>query len=92
MRKRTQLVGFDYGNFKHTQYAVEFADNALDAIENNKISLYGMIASLDGSRYLFQQVTGSQEQPGQLGQDAAQCLLDSGGNEILQQLRNSQIE
>lgn len=33
MRKRTQLVGFDYGNFKHTQYAVEFADNALDAIE-----------------------------------------------------------
>ncbi|MBN2154912.1 MAG: DNA topoisomerase VI subunit B [Candidatus Lokiarchaeota archaeon] len=33
MRKRTQLVGFDYGNFKHTQYAVEFIDNALDAIE-----------------------------------------------------------
>jgi DNA topoisomerase VI B subunit len=33
MRKRTQLVGFDYGHFKHTQYAVEFIDNALDAIE-----------------------------------------------------------
>ncbi|MHA1727793.1 MAG: DNA topoisomerase VI subunit B [Promethearchaeota archaeon] len=33
MRKRTQLVGFDYGLFKHTQYAVEFTDNALDAIE-----------------------------------------------------------
>ncbi|MHA1819102.1 MAG: ATP-binding protein [Promethearchaeota archaeon] len=33
MRKRTQLVGFDFGLFKHTQYAVEFVDNALDAIE-----------------------------------------------------------
>lgn len=33
MRKRTQLVGFDYGLFKHTQYAVEFVDNALDAME-----------------------------------------------------------
>jgi len=33
MRKRTQLVGFDYGHFKHAQYAVEFTDNALDAIE-----------------------------------------------------------
>ena len=33
MRKRTQLVGFDYGHHKHTQYAVEFVDNALDAIE-----------------------------------------------------------
>lgn len=33
MRKRTQLVGFDFGFHKHTQYAVEFIDNALDAIE-----------------------------------------------------------
>ncbi len=33
MRKRTQLVGFDFGLSKHTQYAVEFVDNALDAIE-----------------------------------------------------------
>jgi DNA topoisomerase VI B subunit len=33
MRKRTQLVGFDYGLNKHTQFAVEFIDNSLDAIE-----------------------------------------------------------
>ena len=33
MRKRTQLVGFDVGLNKHTQYMAEFADNALDAIE-----------------------------------------------------------
>lgn len=33
MRKRTQLVGFDTGHFKHVQYAVEFLDNALDAME-----------------------------------------------------------
>ncbi|MHA1341133.1 MAG: hypothetical protein ACTSRZ_14160 [Promethearchaeota archaeon] len=33
MRKRTQLVGFDYGLYKHSQYAVEFVDNALDAVE-----------------------------------------------------------
>ncbi len=33
MRKRTQLVGFDTGHFKHVQYTVEFIDNSLDAIE-----------------------------------------------------------
>jgi len=33
MRKRTQLVGFEFGYWKHTQYAAEFLDNALDAIE-----------------------------------------------------------
>jgi DNA topoisomerase VI subunit B len=34
MRKRTQLVGFDFGLNKHTQYAIEFIDNSLDAIES----------------------------------------------------------
>ena len=34
MRKRTQLVGFEFGYWKHTQYAAEFLDNALDAIES----------------------------------------------------------
>ncbi|MHA1732269.1 MAG: hypothetical protein ACTSU5_10010 [Promethearchaeota archaeon] len=33
MRKRTQLVGFDYGIYKHVQYIAEFIDNSLDAIE-----------------------------------------------------------
>ena len=34
MRKRTQLVGFEYGYWKHVQYCSEFLDNALDAIES----------------------------------------------------------
>jgi len=34
MRKRTQLVGFEFGYWKHSQYAAEFLDNALDAIES----------------------------------------------------------
>ena len=33
MRKRTQLVGFEFGYWKHQQYVAEFLDNALDAIE-----------------------------------------------------------
>ncbi|MBD3193750.1 MAG: hypothetical protein GF317_01750 [Candidatus Lokiarchaeota archaeon] len=33
MRKRTQLVGFEFGYWKHSQYSAEFLDNALDAIE-----------------------------------------------------------
>ncbi len=33
-RKRTQLVGFDFGLHKHTQYAIEFMDNSIDAIES----------------------------------------------------------
>ncbi len=34
MRKRTQLVGFEFGYWKHVQYTAEFIDNALDAIES----------------------------------------------------------
>lgn len=34
MRKRTQLVGFEFGFNKHMQYVAEFLDNALDAIES----------------------------------------------------------
>jgi len=34
MRKRTQLVGFDIGFHKHTQFCAEFLDNALDGIES----------------------------------------------------------
>jgi len=33
MRKRTQLVGFEFGYWKHAQYVAEFLDNALDAVE-----------------------------------------------------------
>ncbi|MHA1669128.1 MAG: hypothetical protein ACTSV5_00985 [Promethearchaeota archaeon] len=33
MRKRTQLVGFEFGYWKHSQYITEFLDNSLDAIE-----------------------------------------------------------
>ncbi|UYP45534.1 DNA topoisomerase 6 subunit B [Candidatus Lokiarchaeum ossiferum] len=33
-RKRTQLVGFDFGLNKFTQYCIEFVDNSLDALEN----------------------------------------------------------
>jgi len=34
MRKRTQLVGFETGLNKHTQYAIEFLDNSADALES----------------------------------------------------------
>ncbi|MFX0133908.1 MAG: ATP-binding protein, partial [Candidatus Hodarchaeota archaeon] len=34
MRKRTQLVGFDIGFNKHSQYSAEFLDNSLDGIES----------------------------------------------------------
>ncbi len=34
MRKRTQLVGFEFGYWKHSQYCAEFLDNALDAVES----------------------------------------------------------
>ncbi|MHA1960439.1 MAG: DNA topoisomerase VI subunit B [Candidatus Thorarchaeota archaeon] len=34
MRKRTQLVGFETGLNKHTQFGIEFLDNAIDALES----------------------------------------------------------
>jgi len=45
MRKRTQLVGFEFGYWKHSQYLAEFLDNALDAIESFQWNEVGKINS-----------------------------------------------
>ncbi len=44
MRKRTQLVGFEFGYWKHSQYVAEFLDNALDAVESFQ---WGEIKKID---------------------------------------------
>jgi len=53
MRKRTQLVGFSFGLFKHVQYIVEFVDNALDAIETARWKYGAYNLNLDRATFKY---------------------------------------
>ncbi len=55
MRKRTQLVGFSFGLFKHVQYVVEFLDNALDAIETARWKYGAYNLDLDRATFKYTQ-------------------------------------
>ncbi|MEL7036671.1 MAG: hydroxymethylbilane synthase [Cyanobacteria bacterium J06592_8] len=55
-------------------------------IENNQLTLIGMVASLDGKRLIRDTVSGEASQPEQLGIDLANRLREQGAKEILDQI------
>ncbi len=87
MRKRTQLVGFEYGQFKHMQYLAEFVDNALDAIESfqwreEEKSEPQWAFSLDKDINLENMdfgMGGAKEMEGELSSDLAEAFDFTGG-------------
>ncbi len=87
MRKRTQLVGFEYGQFKHMQYLAEFVDNALDAIESfqwreEEKSEPQWAFSLDKDINLENMdfgMAGAKEMEGELSSDLAEAFEFTGG-------------
>ena len=56
-------------------------------IQNNQLHLYAMIATLDAKHYLTDHAKGPTENPKQLAQQLAEKILNHGGKEILQKLR-----
>ena len=56
-------------------------------LDGEKITLTGLVASVDGSRLLKESVTCSLEDANASAQELAQKLLSSGGREILGQIR-----
>ena len=58
-------------------------------IENNKLILDAMIGSLDGRKAVRGRIQGSPEEAEALGTRLAQTLLDAGGKEILDRIRES---
>ncbi|HHX50966.1 MAG TPA: hydroxymethylbilane synthase [Clostridia bacterium] len=60
---------------------------ALGVIENNVLSLDGLVADLDGKKMVRSKVSGPPSDAEKLGVDLAQRLLELGGDEILRQVR-----
>ena len=57
-------------------------------IENDQLHLHAMIATIDAKLYLADHAAGPCEKPEQLAQQLADKILNSGGKEILRQLRS----
>jgi len=62
---------------------------ALAHIRNDTLSLSFGLFSLDGSEAIEMQVTGGAEKAEQIGIDAADQLLENGGTELLNRIRNT---
>ena len=60
-------------------------------IEEGRIIVDGIIGSLDGRKIIRGKVHGSPEQAQSLGEQLAQSLFESGGKEILDQIRSPQL-
>ncbi|MGB3188570.1 MAG: hydroxymethylbilane synthase, partial [Limnoraphis sp.] len=55
-------------------------------VENNQLTLIGMVASLDGKRLIRDTVSGETTNAEQLGIDLAHRLREQGAKEILDQI------
>ena len=61
---------------------------ALGCIEDGRLRLSGVVASVDGSRLVRGEVTGSISEPEETGKELARVLISGGADEILQDLRS----
>jgi hydroxymethylbilane synthase len=62
---------------------------AAAVVEDEKLRLAGMVASVDGKQLIRREDFGSVENPEGLGTKIAQTLLDSGAREILEEVRRN---
>lgn len=62
---------------------------ALGLVENGRIRLRGCIASLDGRRYVSDEVSGEAADPAAVGRLLADRLLKAGGADILREIREN---
>ncbi len=62
---------------------------SLATVEADTITLKGLVASLDGTTILKDEITGSVEDPEKLGNDLAQRLIKQGASKILCEVRQA---
>jgi hydroxymethylbilane synthase len=62
---------------------------ALARIENERLTLQGLVAEPDGSRLLRASVSGESARAAELGEELARRLLESGARELLERLRSA---
>ena len=58
----------------------------LAQLNEDKLSFEGMVAELDGSRILREEIIGTKDQAEEIGIDLARRLLDSGADRILEEI------
>jgi len=58
-------------------------------IERTELILDACICSIDGTQYVKQRITGSPEQPAELGQQMARLLIEAGAQAILEEVSRS---
>jgi hydroxymethylbilane synthase len=63
--------------------------SALAIIENNKINFKGSVCSLDGKEKIDVEQTGNISEANNIGTDAANELLNKGGKQIVESIRNA---
>jgi len=63
---------------------------SLGIVEGDKLTLHGLVASVDGSRVLRSRLEGPANEPEELGEKLALELLGLGAGEILAELRQEQ--
>jgi hydroxymethylbilane synthase len=62
---------------------------ALARVENERLTLQGLVAEPDGSRLLRASVSGESARAAELGEELARRLLGSGAHELLERLRSA---
>lgn len=60
---------------------------AYATVDNGKMTLEGLVASLDGSQLIRRALTGSPKEAGKLGERLAMEIYESGGKEIIEGLK-----
>lgn len=58
-------------------------------IQNDKITIHAIISNLEGSKYVRRTITAPIDQAGATAKKLAKQLLDNGGQDILDQIRNN---
>jgi hydroxymethylbilane synthase len=56
------------------------------AVQGGRLSIQGLVASLDGSRVIFDRVEGASDKPDELGLELGQKLLSMGAGDILAEI------
>lgn len=74
--------------FHHLEGGCQIPIGCYGHIENNELIVSAMIGSLDGKQMVRGKIHGIPEQAEELGKQLAQTLFESGGKEILEQIRD----
>ncbi|MFQ6082863.1 MAG: hydroxymethylbilane synthase [Candidatus Aminicenantia bacterium] len=87
-KESCQVISAERSFMKRLHGGCQIPVGAYGFINNNILTLEGMISNLDGTRIIRKKVQGKSEEAGLIGIKLAEEILNSGGKEILQDLKS----